>query len=137
VGSLDIKKGDTVYVLEGKSRMKRLSAEEVERTPASETKRVAERNSGRRGRVLRVLPSENKVVVEGANMVIKHSRRGRPTRVQQVQAGRVEQPAPMDVSKVMLVCPRCDHPTKPRREEHEGKRVRVCRKCNEIIDRVR
>lgn len=137
MGNLDIRKGDTVYVLEGKSRMKRLSPEEAERTPAGETKRVAERNPGRRGRVLRVLPSENKVLVEGVNLVTKHARRGGSTRVQQMQSGRLEQPAPMDASKVMLVCPRCDRPTKARREEHEGTRVRVCKKCNEIIDRVR
>jgi large subunit ribosomal protein L24 len=135
--SLDIKKGDTVYVLAGKSRAKRLSPEEVERVPASELKRVAERHSGRRGHVLRVIPSAGKVVVEGVNMMTKHQRARGGTRVAQMQRGRMEQPAPMPVCKVMLVCPRCDKPTRVQRQIHEGKRVRVCRRCNEIIDEIR
>jgi len=137
--ALNIKKGDTVYVLAGRSRIRRLSPEEVERTPVTELKRAAERHPGRRGQVLRVLPSEGKVVVEGVNLITKHTRRsgaGRG-RVAQMQTGRIQQPAPLPVGKVMLVCPRCDRPTRPRREVHESKRVRVCRCCNEIIDRVR
>ena len=134
---LDIKKGDTVYILAGKSRMSRLTPEEVERTPVTELKKAAERNSGRRGKVLKVFPALGKVVVEGANLVTKHNRRGRPGRLSNVQTGRVQQPSPMPVSKVMLVCPRCDRPTKPRRELRENKRVRICRRCNEIVDTVR
>lgn len=135
--ALNIKKGDTVYVLSGKSHTKRLSPEEVERTPVTELKRVAERHPGRRGQVLRVLPTQGKVLVEGANLITKHNRRGRPGRVAQMQSGRVQQPAPLPISKVMLVCPRCDRPTRPRREEREGVRVRICRQCNEIIDKIR
>ncbi|NIM06405.1 MAG: 50S ribosomal protein L24 [Armatimonadetes bacterium] len=99
-------------------------------------KQAAERHAGRRGQVLRVIPASGKVVVEGVNMAVKHSARRRPGRVAQMQSGRTEQPAPMPVCKVMLVCPRCDRPTRSHRQMHEGKRVRVCRRCNEIIDRV-
>jgi large subunit ribosomal protein L24 len=135
--SLDIKKGDTVYVRAGRSRIKRMAPEENARTAESDKKQAAERHAGRRGQVLRVMPSQNKVVVEGANLVTKHNRRGAQGRLAQQQAGRVEQPAPMPVCKVMLVCPRCDRPTKVTREEREGKRVRICRACKEIIDHVR
>jgi large subunit ribosomal protein L24 len=135
--NLNIKKGDTVYVLAGRSRGKRLGPEENARLPETEKKQAAERHAGRRGQVLRVLPSQGKVVVEGANLVTKHNRRGAQGRLAQQQAGRIEQPAPMPVCKVMLVCPRCDKPTKPHREEREGKRVRICRSCKEIIDHVR
>jgi large subunit ribosomal protein L24 len=135
--NLNIKKGDTVYVLAGRSRMKRLTPEESAKVPEIEKKKVAEHHAGRRGQVLRVLPSQGKVVVEGANLVTKHNRKGASGRLAQQQAGRIEQPSPMPVSKVMLVCPRCDKPTRPYREEREGKRVRICRGCKEIIDSVR
>jgi large subunit ribosomal protein L24 len=134
---LNIKKGDTVYVLAGRSRMKRLTPEESAKAPETEKKKVAERHAGRRGQVMRVMPSQGKVLVEGANLIIKHNRKGASGRLAQQQAGRVEQPAPMLASKVMLVCPRCDKPTRPYREEREGKRVRICRSCKEIIDSVR
>jgi len=134
---LNIRKGDTVYILSGKSRLARLTPEEMERTAPSQLKRAAERHPGRRGQVLRVLPREGKVIVEGVNLATKHTRRGRPSRVARMQTGRLQQPAPLPACKIMLVCPRCDKPTRPRREVHEGKRVRVCRRCNEIIDAVR
>jgi large subunit ribosomal protein L24 len=131
---MDIKKGDTVYVLAGKSRTARLSAEERERTPITELKKVAEHHPGHRGRVLRALPAQGKVVVEGVNLVTKHSRRGRPGRVQAQQAGRVQQPSPMPVNKVMLVCPHCERPTRVRREIRNDSSVRICRQCNQMVD---
>ncbi len=134
---LNIRKGDTVYVLSGKSRLPRLSSEELERLAPQEIKQAAARHPGRRGRVLRVLPTTGKVVVEGVNLAIKHTRRVGSGRGAQTQGGRIQQPLPLAVSKVMLVCPRCDRPTRPRRALHEGKRVRLCRRCNEIIDAVR
>ena len=135
MASLNIKKGDTVYVLSGKSRQARLTPEERERTPVTELKNSAEKHPGRRGKVLRVFPANNKVVVESVNQVTKHNRRGRTGRAAtQQQAGRVQQPAPLPASKVMLVCPKCDRPTRPRSEIREGRRVRVCRKCDGSID---
>lgn len=135
---VNIKKGDTVYVLAGRSHQSRLTPEEAQKVPASEQKTAAERNPGRRGKVLRVMPSQNKVVVEGANLVIKHSRRNpRGGRMSNVQTGRVEQPSPIDISNVMLVCPRCDKPTKVRRQDHQGQHLRVCRHCGQLIDQER
>jgi large subunit ribosomal protein L24 len=133
-----IKAGDTVYVRAGKDREGRLTPEQVERLTPEEQKREANRHSGRRGRVLRVLAEKGRVVVEGVNMVTKHSRpRGRQTRAGQLQTGRIEQPGAIPVANVMLVCPRCDHPTRVRRGDLEGTPVRLCRRCGESVDAIK
>ena len=135
---LHIKVGDTVYVRVGRDREDRLSAEEVERLDPEAQKREANRRPGRRGRVLRVLRAKQLGVVEGVNMVTKHSRpRGRSSRAAQLQSGRTLQPAAIPVANVMLVCPRCDRPARVRRGELEGKSVRICRRCNEPVDAIR
>lgn len=136
--SLDIKRGDTVYVLAGRDRERRIASlpeEEQAKVTAQTAKTVAERSPGRRGRVIGISPDKGRVTVEGINVVTRHSRpRGVRSRVTQQQTGRFQQPAPMPVSKVMLVCPRCDRPTKVVRHEHEGSRLRFCRRCGELID---
>jgi large subunit ribosomal protein L24 len=133
----DIKKGDTVYILAGKSREDRLSDEIVARTPPDRRKAEAERHPGKRGKVLRVLREANRVVVDGVNIVTKHARpSGRTTRAAQQQTGRIQQPAALHLSNVMLVCPRCDRPTRVRRGEVQGKRVRICRRCGESMDQA-
>jgi large subunit ribosomal protein L24 len=94
-------------------------------------------DSNRRGEVLRVLRAEGKLVVQGVNMVTRHRRGGRRTSVQQMQSGRIEMPAPLDVSNVRLVCPRCDRPTTVRYvASGEGVRTRACKKCQETLDDV-
>jgi large subunit ribosomal protein L24 len=139
-GKVNIKAGDTVYVLSGKARQARLEhlgPPELARLSAQEARREAERHPGRRGKVLAVRPRQQRVIVEGVNMVTKHLKGGRlPGRAAQMQTGRVQQPAPLYISKVMLVCPRCDRPTKVTRREVERKQVRVCRRCGEVIDEV-
>jgi large subunit ribosomal protein L24 len=136
--ALHIKRGDTVYVLAGRDRGDRIAtlpAEERARVTPQTAKRAAERHPGRRGRVIGVDPEKRRVTVEGINVVTRHSRpRKMTSRITQQQTGRFQQPAAMPVSKVMLVCPRCDRPTKVVRREHEGRRLRFCRRCNELID---
>ncbi len=133
-----IKAGDTVYVLTGKDHADRLTEEELERFTPEEQKREANRRPGTRGRVLRVLPEAGRVVVEGVNMLTKHARpRGRATRTQQLQSGRIQQPGSLALSNVMLVCPRCDRPTRVRRGEVEGRPVRLCRRCGESVDAIK
>lgn len=135
---IHIKAGDTVYVRTGRDRESRLTPEEVARLDPEAQKREANRRPGRRGRVLRVLPDSKRVLVEGVNTLIKHARpRGRASRAAQLQAGRTEQPGPIAIANVMLVCPRCDRPTRVRRGVVEGKTVRVCRRCGEPVDSVR
>ncbi len=135
---INIKAGDTVYVRAGKDREGRLTPEQVERLTPEEQKREANRHAGRRGRVLRVLPEKHRVIVEGVNMLVKHTRpRGRTSRAGQLQTGRMEQPGPISIANVMLVCPRCDRPTRVRRGEVEGVPVRLCRQCGESVDGIK
>ena len=101
-----------------------------------------------RGRVIRVLPREGKVVVEGLNMVTKHQKPKTTGGAAQVQSGgRIKMEAPLPVSRVMLVCPSCDKPTRVGMQVHEdtretlnGKktvavRERVCKQCGEVVPR--
>ena len=135
---LGIKAGDTVYVLAGKDHADRLNEDEVERLTPQEQTREANRRPGTRGRVLRVLSVQGRVVVEGVNMLTKHSRpRGRASRTQQLQTGRIQQPGSIAASNVMLVCPRCDRPTRVRRGEVESRPVRMCRRCGESVDAIK
>lgn len=108
--ALKVKRNDLVQVLRGKDR-------------------------NRRGRVIRVIPDEGRVVVEGINIVKKHVRPRPGLR----QAGIVEMEAPIHISKVMLVCPKCNRPTRVGfrfLQEAAGKprKVRYCKKCGEVVD---
>ncbi len=133
-----IKTGDTVYIMTGKDHADRLSEEDLERLTPEDQRREANRRPGTRGRVMRVLPGAGRVVVEGVNMLTKHSRpRGRASRAQQLQTGRIQQPGSLSVANVMLVCPRCDRPTRVHRGEVEGRPVRICRRCHESVDAIR
>lgn len=92
---------------------------------------ISGKNKGMRGKVRVNLIKEDRVVVEGVNIVIKHVRRGRAR-----QAGRIEVEAPLHVSKVMLVCPQCHQPTRVGvRKDTEGKNIRYCKRCDQTIPR--
>jgi large subunit ribosomal protein L24 len=90
------------------------------------------KNKGARARVRQNNPREEKVVIEGVNIVRKHLKRGRAR-----QAGIVEVEAPMHASKVMLVCPSCDEATRVgfRLDQH-GNKERFCKKCEATIARA-
>ncbi|MEA1872287.1 MAG: 50S ribosomal protein L24 [Chloroflexota bacterium] len=92
---------------------------------------TAGKDSGKRGKVRRAWPDEERVIVEGANMIKRHSRARRAAR----QAGIIELEAPIHVSNVMLVCSKCGKPTRVSFQFlADGKRVRVCKSCQEVID---
>ncbi len=92
---------------------------------------ISGKDRGKRGKVIRVIPKESRVVVEGVNIVKKHQK-PTPTR----PGGIVEMPAPIHISNVMLVCPRCNRPTRVGFTFLEdGRKVRVCKKCKENIDK--
>ncbi len=109
---------------------------------------IAGKDKGKRGRVLRVYPKINKVVVEGLNIMVRHQKArqtGRTSRsgVQQVQeGGRIQKPAPMYVPKVMLVCQQCHRPTRVGYAYHPGegkpamRKYRVCKHpdCGKQVD---
>ena len=136
----NLRKGDMVYVLSGGDHLDRLEEMPQQRRASmgmAELKREAERNPGKRGKVLAVLAKEGRVVVEGVNMVTKHAKpQGMPGRAARLQTGRIQQPAALPVGKVMLVCPRCDHPARVAPRVVEGKKRRACRRCGEVIDQV-
>lgn len=104
---IHVKEGDKVIVLSGKDRDKT-------------------------GKVLEVMPGSGKVLVEGVNMVKKHQR---PTRADR-QGGILEMEGAINCSKVMLICPRCN---KPSRTGHKflksGEKVRYCKSCGEVNEK--
>ena len=105
---VDIKRDDTVRVMNGKSR-------------------------GHVGRVIRVLPRERRVLVEGAAMAKKHQRTTgkRSTGGQQLQQGGIiDSEMPIDISNVQIVCRSCGKPTRVgHRVDADGRKVRICRRC--------
>ncbi|OGB87354.1 50S ribosomal protein L24 [candidate division WOR-1 bacterium RIFCSPLOWO2_02_FULL_46_20] len=103
---MKIKKDDKVIVLSGK-------------------------NKGKKGKVLAVFAKEAKVIVERVNVVKRHQK---PTR--DFQGGIIEKPMPMYASKVMLICPKCGEPSRVKGKKVEGKGVRACASCGEVVDKV-
>lgn len=103
---MKIKKGDTVEVILGKDK-------------------------GKRGKVIGVFPKQNKIQVTGVNKVYRHTRPKREGEKGQ----RVEIYAPISVSNVMLVCPKCSRPTRiGYKILDKKKKKRMCKKCGEIIE---
>ncbi len=92
---------------------------------------TAGKDRGKKGKVRFAYPKHERVLVEGINFIKKHTRAVRQAR----QAGIIEQEAPIHVSDVMLLCSKCNHPTRIGfRFLEGGKKVRVCRACHEVID---
>ncbi|MEA1969581.1 MAG: 50S ribosomal protein L24 [Thermodesulfobacteriota bacterium] len=92
---------------------------------------IAGKDRGKIGKVLKVLKDKNRVVVENINMAKIHQR---PTQANP-QGGIVDKPMPMDLSNLMLMCSSCVKPVRVGiKQLEDGKKVRVCKKCNEQID---
>ncbi|MCX7995087.1 MAG: 50S ribosomal protein L24 [candidate division WOR-3 bacterium] len=85
---------------------------------------------GRRGRVLEVDREKARVIVENINLVKKHQR----ARSQTQPSGIITKPAPIHISNLALICPKCGKKTKVRREKIEKRRVRICKECGEMIE---
>jgi large subunit ribosomal protein L24 len=89
------------------------------------------REKGKTGKILRVVRDKNQVVVEKVNMIKRHSRPSPTTG----QGGIIEKEAPLHVSKVMLICPKCAKGGRFRvTMTADKKKSRVCLKCKELID---
>ncbi len=103
---LDIKKNDTVFVISGDEK-------------------------GKRGRVLSIEKESNRIVVESVNMIKKHMKPNK----QYSQGGIIEKEAPVHRTNIMLVCPKCDKPTRIGNTVLEnGKKMRSCKQCGEVVD---
>jgi large subunit ribosomal protein L24 len=102
---MKIKKGDKIKVLTGKDR-------------------------GKTGKVLQVFTKKRKISVEGINLMTKHLR----PKKEREKGQKIQFPAPLDITNVMLICPKCNKPTRVGVKILENKkRQRRCKKCQEII----
>ena len=141
----EIRKGDTVLVLTGRDAGKQGVVERVI-TNATALQRVTPRGKtpsvagSRRGYWKPASSRPVSVVVEGLNIAKRHTKprqtQGRTDRAPKIQQGGILDIAqPMDISKVMLVCPNCKEPTRVRHTVLEdGRRVRVCSHCGKAIE---
>ena len=91
---------------------------------------VSGNHKGKVGKVLKVYPKTNRIIVEKVHLVKRHQRRKSQTE----QGGILEKEAPIHVSNVMLICPKCSKPTRTGIGLlANGKKVRVCKSCNEML----
>jgi large subunit ribosomal protein L24 len=91
------------------------------------------KDSGKKGRVLKVLPGKGRVVVEGVNIIKRHTK---PNPQRNIKGGIVEREGTVHASNVQLVCPECGKPTRiGKKILGDGRKVRICRKCEGVVDK--
>jgi large subunit ribosomal protein L24 len=91
------------------------------------------KDSGKRGRVLKVLPGKNRLIVEGVNLIKRHTR---PNPQRNIKGGIVQREASVHASNVQLLCPECGKITRiGRKILADGRKVRICRKCEGVVDK--
>lgn len=101
---INIKKGDKVKVISGKDK-------------------------GKIASVLRMMPKERRIIADGVNIITRHLR----PRKQGEKGQKAVVPGPLNISKVMLICPKCDRPTRVGHLIVDGDKLRQCKKCKETI----
>ena len=109
--NLKIHKGDTVEVISGRLEDK-----------------------GKRGEVINVLLEKRRVVVQGVNIRTKHQKQVQTQAGRNINPGRIQFEGPIDISNVMLVCPKCSEPTRVAVQRNEDGTRRVCKNCQMQID---
>ena len=90
-------------------------------------------DKGKRGEVIKVLPDEHRVVVQGVNIRKKHQRQVQ-AKGRTLSPGIIEFEAPMDISNVMLVCPKCNEPSRVSLQREENEVQRVCKNCGALFE---
>ena len=105
-----IRKGDTVEIISGRLEDK-----------------------GKRGEVIKVIPDEQRVVVSGVNVRKKHQRQVQ-SQGRTLSPGIIEFEAPISIANVMLVCPKCNEPSRVSVQREPNEVHRVCKKCGALID---
>jgi large subunit ribosomal protein L24 len=108
---MKIRKGDTVEIISGRLEDK-----------------------GRRGEVITVLAANTRVVVQGVNIRVKHKRQQQTQAGRQINPGRIQFEAPIDISNVMLVCPKCGKSARVGIQRDDAGAHRVCKNCDQLID---
>jgi len=106
-----IRKGDTVEVISGRLEDK-----------------------GKRGEVINVLLDDRRVVVQGVNVRTKHQKQVQTQAGRNINPGRIQFEGPIDISNVMLVCPKCGETTRVAVQRDEDGARRVCKNCQALID---
>ena len=94
---------------------------------------IAGKDKGKQGKVIQALPKKDKVVVEDVNKIKRHTK----PNAKAPQGGIITKESPLHASKVMVVCPACSKATRIAKKEVNGKMVRVCKKCSELIDQAK
>ena len=107
---IKIRKGDKVEIISGKLEDK-----------------------GKQGEVIKVSPADGRVVVQGMNMRTKAQRQTQ-SKGRTIAPGLIKFEAPVYISNVMLVCPKCGKPTRVAVQREGGKSVRICKQCKVLID---
>ena len=105
MNKLHVKKGDTVVVLSGKDK-------------------------GKQGKIISAFPKKAQVIVEDVNKVKRHSKPSLKT----PQGGIISKEMPLNVCKVQLICPACNKPTRIAHKLVDGKNLRTCKHCGEVVD---
>jgi large subunit ribosomal protein L24 len=108
---IKIRKGDTVEIISGRLEDK-----------------------GKRGEVINVMIDDRRVVVQGANIRTKHQRQVQTQAGRNVNPGRIKFEGPIDISNVMLVCPKCSEATRVAVQRDDDGVHRVCKSCEALID---
>jgi large subunit ribosomal protein L24 len=106
-----IRKGDTVEIISGRLEDK-----------------------GKRGEVINVLLDDRRVVVQGVNIRTKHQKQVQTQAGRNLNPGRIQFEGPIDISNVMLVCPKCGETTRVAVQRDEEGARRVCKNCQSLID---
>jgi len=106
-----IRKGDTVEIISGRLEDK-----------------------GKRGEVINVLLDDRRVVVQGVNIRTKHQKQMQTQAGRNLNPGRIQFEGPIDISNVMLVCPKCGETTRVAVQRDEDGARRVCKNCQALID---
>ncbi len=108
INKVNFKKGDNVLVISGDDK-------------------------GKSGKIVSIFPEKMRVIIEGVNFLKKHNKPSQKV----PQGGVIKKEGTLHISNIKLICNKCNKPTNIKRERtKEGKRVRVCKKCGEIIDKV-
>ncbi len=102
---MKVKKGDLIMVISGKDR-------------------------GKQGKVENVDPKKGKIIVTGINIAKKHLKPSRKS----PHGGIIDKLMPIDISNIVIVCPRCSKPTRVAYKITESKKLRICKKCKESLD---
>ena len=109
--NVKIRKGDTVEIISGRLEDK-----------------------GKRGEVINVLLVDRRVVVQGVNIRTKHQKQVQTQAGRNMNPGRIQFEAPVDISNVMLVCPKCGEPTRVGVQRDDDGAHRVCKNCQTLVD---